>query len=247
MMDWSQINQVSALSLPDRLSIEIESFIMDGTLKSGDRLPAERDLAASLGVSRVSIRQALHELQTRGLIDRRPGRGTIILSSTEASDSTGATIASALLSQIRSIDSIMELRAIIEPPIAGLTATRATPRDIVQLRNLVDQMSVDISVAKYSEIDRSFHQAIAQYTHNPLLSMLNEQIATFIAPSRSATLQTKKRRRSSTDQHRRIFEAIAAHDVEGATREAEAHINSITEEILRIETKSSQHKVAADA
>ena len=246
-MDWSQINQMSALSLPDRLSIEIESFIMDGTLKSGDRLPAERDLAASLGVSRVSIRQALHELQTRGLIDRRPGRGTIILSSTEASDSTGATIATAFTSQIRSIGSIMELRAIIEPPIAGLTAARATLRDIVQLRNLVDQMSLDISVDKYSELDRSFHQAIAQYTHNPLLSMLNEQIATFIAPSRSSTLQTKKRRRSSTEQHRRIFEAIAVHDVEGAKREADAHITSVTEEILRIETEASKQKADVDA
>jgi len=232
-MDWSNVNRVATLSLPDRLSIEIEKLIMTGELKVGAKLPPERVLADSLGVSRVSIRQALHELEVRGLIDRRPGRGTIVLSATEESSRSRATIAAALSAGDQEIANVMELRAIIEPPIAGLTASRATDRDIAQLRDLVDQMSPDLSVEKYAELDTSFHQAIAQYTHNPLLSLLTKQIATLIAPSRSANLQTKRRRRNSTSEHEAILRAISARDPEAAESAATAHIESISEEILR--------------
>lgn len=238
-MDWSNVNRIATLSLPDRLSIEIEKLIMNGELEVGSKLPPERVLADSLGVSRVSIRQALHELEVRGLIDRRPGRGTIVLSAAGESSRSGATIAAALSSEGREIANVMELRAIIEPPIAGLTASRATDRDIAQLRDLVDQMSSDVSVETYAELDMSFHQAIAQYTHNPLLSMLTKQIATLIAPSRSANLQTKRRRKNSTTEHENILRAIASRDPEAAESAATAHIESITEEILRAAKSSA--------
>jgi GntR family transcriptional repressor for pyruvate dehydrogenase complex len=240
-MDWSQVNRTAALSLPDRLSIEIEKLIMGGVLEAGAKLPAERELAETLGVSRVSIRQALRELETRGMIDRRPGRGTIVLSATTSHES-GATIAAALASVNRDIADIMELRAMIEPPIAALTAARATPRDIAQLQDLVDEMSSGVSTSKYAELDRSFHQAIAQYTHNPLLSMLTEQIATLIAPSRKSALQTKQRRQNSTQEHQRILRAIAAKDSQAAEREARAHLDSIAREILKVDTPSGVKK-----
>jgi GntR family transcriptional repressor for pyruvate dehydrogenase complex len=235
------------LSLPDRLSIEIEKLIMSGELEVGAKLPPERSLADSLGVSRVSIRQALHELETRGLIDRRPGRGTIVLSATDAANKSGASIASAFTSESRDITDVMELRRIIEPPIAALTAARATPRDIAQLRDLVDQMAGDVSIAAYAELDRSFHQAIAQYTHNPLLSMLTEQIAALIAPSRDASLQTKQRRKNSTEEHRRILEAITAHDPDAAEACAAAHIESVTAEVLKATTRSQVPSTAIAA
>jgi len=233
-MDWSTLNRTAVLSLPDRLSIEIERLIVDGTLPAGEKLPTERNLAESLGVSRVSVRQALHELENRGMIDRRPGRGTTVLSPLDAANNAGAAIAMAMSSDARDIRNIMELRSIIEPPIAALTATHATDRDIEQLRQLVDAMSVDMSAAKYAELDRSFHQTIAQYTHNPLLALLTEQIATFIAPSRNSALQSRKRRVNSTEQHRKILDAIAAHDPDAARQEATTHLAAVTVEILRL-------------
>lgn len=243
-MDWSQVNRTATLSLPDRLSIEIEKLIMGGILEVGAKLPAERELAESLGVSRVSIRQALRELEMRGMIDRRPGRGTIVLSATMSNES-GATIAAALASENRDIADIMELRAMIEPSIAALTAARATARDIAQLQDLVDEMSDSVSTTKYAELDRSFHHAIAQYTHNPLLSMLTEQIATLIAPSRKSALQTKQRRQNSTQEHQRILRAIAAKDSQAAEREARAHLDSVTREILKVDTPARVMKAGS--
>ena len=125
---------------------------------------------------------------------------------------------------------IMELRAIVEPPIARITAARAQPRDVIQLEELVKAMEVDVTKERYAELDRAFHQAIAQYTHNPLLSLINEQIANQIAPSRLAATRLKARRQASSVAHRRIYEAIAAGDGALAEEEARAHVYDISRE-----------------
>ena len=228
-MDWTVLAKTTTLSVPDRLSIDLERLILDGTLAAGERLPAERDLAEHLGVSRVSVRQALRELETRGLIDRKPGRGTIVLSAeahSAVSDSFGMKP-----TEHSALSDIMELRAIIEPPIARITAAKASARDLTQLEELVQAMEGELTKERYAELDRAFHQAIAQYTHNPLLAFLNERIADEIAPSRASRYQTKSRRSASSAAHRRIYEAIAAGDGDRAEAEAREHVISISQQI----------------
>lgn len=235
-MDWNSLSRSENLSVPDRLSIDLERLILDGKLAVGERLPAERDLSELLGVSRVSVRQALHELESRGLLSRKPGRGTVVLSPSGPTSAEGSVIAQVLDQVGRSgepIAQIMELRAILEPPIAGITARRATPRDVGQLRELLTAMDQAPSGAAYAELDRAFHQSIAQYTHNPLLAMLNEQIASIIAPSRDTSLQTKARRLASSAAHQRIFDAISAGDPVLAEQEARDHVLSVQHEIGR--------------
>lgn len=235
-MDWSTMGRATTLSLPDRLSVDIERLILEGKLEPGEKLPAERDLADQLGVSRVSVRQALRELEIRGLISRKPGRGTIVLAPGERSDPLDIAVAS-IETLHPGLRDIMELRAIVEPPIARITANRATARDLAQLRELVEAMEKDVSHERYAELDRSFHQAIAQYAHNPLLEFINEQIAQQIAPSRAGRYQTRERRVASSVAHRRIFEAIAAGDGELAEQEARAHVLDISRQITLAETE----------
>lgn len=230
MAEWAEVGPVTMLSLPDRVSVNLERMILDGKLVPGERLPAERELAEHLGVSRVSVRQALRELETRGLIDRRPGRGTIVLApGARAALPTDALHALATVQT--ELHEIMELRSIIEPPIARITAERATSRDIDMLRQLVDDMEGELSPEQYAHLDRAFHQSIAQYTHNAMLALINEQIALQIAPSRARPLQTPERRRISTSAHRRIFEAISRGDGDAAASEALAHVLDVSREI----------------
>ena len=228
-LDWSALRHGRTLSVPDRLSVDLERLILDGELKPGDRLPSERELGELLGVSRVSIRQALHELEGRRLIDRRPGRGTVVLS-TAATGDVGDAISALMTSTSHStieLARVMELRSVIEPPIAALAATRVTDRDLEQLRLLVEEMEHEDDLGRYTQLDRAFHQAISVYSHNPLLSQLTEVIATQIAPSRRKGLQTAARRRTSTAAHRRIFEAIARRDPAAAETEARAHLETV--------------------
>ena len=228
-MDWASIQRRETLSVPDRLSVDLERLILEGELAVGERLPAERDLAQHLGVSRVSVRDALRELENRGLVDRRPGRGTIVLAPGERANVPRDALAIAALRP--ELHDIMELRAIVEPPIARITAARATPRDLAQLRELVESMEIDVTKDRYAELDRAFHQAIAQYAHNPLLALINEQIAQQIAPSRANRYQTRARRAASSAAHRRIYEAIAAGDGDLAEREAREHVLDISKQI----------------
>lgn len=221
------------LSVPDRLSVDLERLILEGTIKPGERIPPERELAELLQVSRASLRDALRELEGRGLVDRRPGRGTIVLDPGES-----ARLAASGLGEMAALDAelrdIMELRAIIEPPIARIAAERATKRDAAQLRELVEAMESDVSKERYAELDRAFHQAISQYAHNPLLAFINECIAKEIEPSRAGRYQTKARRAASSAAHRRIFEAIAAGDGDLAEEEARDHVLGISHEIARV-------------
>lgn len=230
-MDWSAVESRRALSVPDQLSITLERFILDGTLQPGERLPSELELTERLGVSRVSLRQALHELERRGLVDRRPGRGTVVLSPARARDAASAAIADVLDLAHPELAQILELRSIIEPPCAALASQRASERDIAQLRQLVEAMASPDSPEQYAELDRAFHQAIALSSHNPLLAMLSEQIASLIAPSRSVALQTQSRRDSSTLAHRRILAAIEARDADAARREAAEHLTIVRHQI----------------
>ncbi|WP_237465226.1 FadR/GntR family transcriptional regulator [Leucobacter luti] len=235
------MNRGETLSVPDRLSVDLERLILEGDLTPGEKLPAERDLAQLLGVSRVSIREALRELENRGLIDRKPGRGTIILAPGESSGAADEVIEA--FSALRTeLSDIMELRAIVEPPIARITAARAQPRDLTQLEELVKAMELDVTKDRYAELDRAFHQAIAQYTHNPLLSLINEQIANQIAPSRASRYQTKARRQASSVAHRRIYEAIASRDGDLAETEARAHVHDISREIARASEDGAPQK-----
>lgn len=234
-MDWEAMGRVTTLSVPGRLSVDLERLILDGKLVPGERLPSERELATQLRVSRVSIRQALHELEQRGMIDRRSGRGTIVLSPGENSDLAARGFGISLAAG-SNVSDIMELRAIIEPPIARITASHATQRDLVQLEELLRSMDGTVTKQRYAELDRAFHQAIAQYTHNPLLTLLNEQIATHIAPSRAVIYQTKARRTASRESHRRIYDAIAAGNGDLAEQEARAHVLDISKQIALADT-----------
>lgn len=238
-MDWTAIGRATTLSLPDRLSVDLERLILEGELAPGEKLPAERELAEHLGVSRVSIREALRELENRGLIDRRPGRGTIVLKPGERAQISAEVIGT--IEALRpGLADIMELRSIVEPPIARITAERATPRDLAQLRELVEAMEADVPKERYVELDRAFHQAIAQYAHNPLLELINEQIAKQIAPSRANRYQTRERRTASSIAHRRIYEAIAAGNGELAEQEARAHVLDISKRIDRVVKESEE-------
>lgn len=231
-MDWASLQKGTTLSVPDRLSVDLERLILEGTLEPGAKIPSERELAELLKVSRASIRDALRELENRGLIDRKPGRGTIVLRPGEQVRMAGSPLGEMGMLNTELHD-IMELRAIIEPPIARITAGRATSRDVAQLRELVEAMEGEVTKERYAELDRAFHQAIAQYAHNPMLAFINECIAKEIEPSRAGRYQTKARRSASSAAHRRIFEAIAAGD--GALAEAEArdHVLGISHEIAR--------------
>ena len=241
-LDWSQLSR-PGLSSPDQLVVTLERLIIGGELAIGDRLPPEREFAHQLKVSRSTLREALRVLELAGLIDRAPGRGTVILG--PGKTPKGNVLASGLdVDQSELID-VMDVRACIEPPVAARAARRATRLDVVQLQQLVAEMSMELSITEFARLDRQFHRTIAQYAYNPLLLRLLDRVSEIIEYSRKDQLLTRSRQRSSIKEHREIVDAIAAGNEEAAYRASRAHIQSVQDRLVALGARDRDEESAA--
>jgi GntR family transcriptional repressor for pyruvate dehydrogenase complex len=211
----------------DGLSTTLEQMIEDGALGDADRLPPERELAQRLGVSRTSLREALHELELKGLIDRRPGRGTVVVAG------RGDSLLGHMEAAERGLREVMDLRGAIEPPIAARAAQRATADDLDVLRELLERMRAAPTVARAAELDIEFHDAIARATHNPLLIKLMRFASEEIDAGRRRRAHSRRRRERTIAAHNEIVARIADHDGDGAAAAMAQHIAQVNEEIGR--------------
>lgn len=229
MVDWSNI-RARAVQVSDGVSSLLEQMIVDGSIQHEERLPPERELAQRLGVSRTSLREALHELELKGLVDRRPGRGTVVV---DPNRELTASLLGRMESPERSLREVMDLRAVIEPPIAARAAQRATPRDVEGLRELLKRMESETSVARAAELDVRFHDAIARATHNPLLIKLVALAAELIDESRRRGVLSKRRRERSIAAHGEIVACIEVRDSDGASAAMAKHISDVNQLLIR--------------
>lgn len=223
-VDWGSLKRETT-SLTDTISLSLERLILEGNLVDGDRLPPERELAAQLGVSRNSLRDALRSLELHGLIERKQGRGTVVRDRSQSP--RGDVLASGLDLHNGDFMQAIDVRACIEPPIAARAAVRVSALDVAQLERLLDDMARDIDVEEFRRLDRLFHRAIAQYTHNPLLLRLLDRVSEIIEVTRRSLPITRTTRRRAIEEHRAIVDAIAAHDPDAAYAAAAEHISGM--------------------
>jgi GntR family transcriptional repressor for pyruvate dehydrogenase complex len=221
-VDWAQLVARPA-SVADGLSERLEQMIEEGVLARGSRLPAEREFAVQLGVSRASVREALRELELKGLVDRRPGRGTLVA---EAGDRPVSMLAR-VSGDERTLREVMDLRATLEPPIAARAAGRATERDVQRLADLLARMRRERNARAFAELDVDFHRQIGRATHNELLVKLVETAMEWMQPSRAQGLMSAARRRASVTAHAAILEAIAAGDSAAAATAMTLHLEDV--------------------
>ncbi len=220
-----------ARSVSIEIAAHLERLIATGGLPPGARLPSERDLAVQMNVSRTSLREAMHELEAKHLVQRRPGFGTIVAMPTAEQEELRAMTASGDL-RIEP-DSVMELRHVLEPKIAGYAALRATPANILQLREIVDQSTDGLSPEHYARLDQEFHLLLSQSSQNPLFSTLGALSAEWSTDLRTGTRTTPRSRRASAEEHRAIYEAVAARDREAAESAMEAHLVAVHARVAR--------------
>src|SRR5438132_10883587 len=121
---------------------QIKGLISEGRLKSGDQLPAERDLAEKFLVRRTSVREALRALESVGLIEIRPGEGTFVREISV--DALVEPLALVMLSQREALGELFEARRLIEPAIAELAATRATPEEIQEMERILEEQAKEV-------------------------------------------------------------------------------------------------------
>jgi GntR family transcriptional regulator, transcriptional repressor for pyruvate dehydrogenase complex len=221
VVEWVKLTPLT-LSVPAELATDIERLIIGGQLPPGSKLPPERELAQLLRVSRASVRDALRDLEMRGLVERTPGRGTIVTERQRTG--VGRGLLRELGTGERDLLEVLELRAMLEPPMTARAALRATARDLANLQQLLETMAAGVTAERYAQLDRSFHLTVAQSTHNHLLARLLESVSPLTASSSDQIARSEQRRRASIEGHRRILEALRGHDPDAAAAAAADHL-----------------------
>lgn len=211
---------------------QIESLLERGQLHPGDQLPPERALADQFQVSRASVREALRTLELLGAVETRAGGGTFVRQ--VAPDDLARPLQS-LISRGHSIAEVIEFRGVVEPAIAALAATRITPEQSAELRDLLAAQQRKVSAGEpYVDEDIRFHEVIGDAAGNELLTTILGVIWDVLRASREQWLQTNARAHASLEAHQRIYDALAKHEASAARAASAEHIKAVGEGILKL-------------
>ena len=231
-------NKVQVPRISDAVAASLEKRILEGSLKPGDRLPPERELAAELGVSRPSLREAIQKLVAKGLLVSRQGGGNYVAAE------LGSTFSDPLLHLLESNPDaqrdLLEFRHTLEGSCAFYAAQRATPVDHERLRAAFDELqrcyapNSKASRAEEGAADARFHLAIAEASHNAVLlhtirglfDLLKHNVVTNIGGMYLQRSETRDRLR---EQHQALFEAIIERRAEAARDLSHQHIHYVQE------------------
>jgi GntR family transcriptional regulator, transcriptional repressor for pyruvate dehydrogenase complex len=229
-MPQSKFEELTPVRFSEQIADRIEATIIDREFRPGDKLPPERILADSFGVSRSVVREALKLLAQRGLVQSRMGDGTYVVDPGMSAVISSITVASRM--QNTTIDDLTEVRLHLEVPIAGLAAFRATAADIAKIEAAVYAM--DASVPQLDDPDKrmelvradlDFHTALAAATHNPVFVILSNSIFDILLDERAKS-QSKSPAVTEPGHryHRVILECVKNRDAAGAREAMREHL-----------------------
>jgi GntR family transcriptional repressor for pyruvate dehydrogenase complex len=201
----------------------VRGLIEHGTLRTGDRLLPERELAKHIGVSRPTVRAGLRSLAVMGVVRSRQGAGTFITDGPPALLSEPLDLLAVLHGLTR--DGLFEARRVLEVGTAALAAGRATDEQFVAISEEVTGMYASIEhPLAFLGHDVRFHRAIAVAANNPALGVLIDMLASLFYQRRRETIQEATDLRETAEAHRRIYQAIRARNVEAARAAMDDHL-----------------------
>jgi GntR family transcriptional repressor for pyruvate dehydrogenase complex len=199
------------------------ALLSDGTLKPGDKLPPERELAQQLNVSRTTVREALKLMTLSGLLKAKRGDGTYVRQ--EFTSFLSQQIEWPVLLSLHELDMIVEVREGLEVKAARLAAERATPEEIERIgvfQQLLEIKGRDIE--RETDLDMEFHHAIADASHNELLRRLMLSLQNILRQYIALSNQMTDRLETTIAEHQAIYEGIKAKDPGAAERAMIEHL-----------------------
>ncbi len=196
----------------DVIATRIRELIASGVLRPGDRLPPERALAERFGVGRGHVREALKRLEFYGILETRPQSGTVVTS--QGSRALERIIADVLALDGGDLDSLREMRSVLEVHAAERAARRGTTAEIAAIGRALDDFKAKAAAGGAGlEEDVRFHLAIAAAAHSPVLRSLIVMIVPGLVTSSLADDACGGgRHRRALEEHQAVFEAIRSRD-----------------------------------
>ena len=206
-------------NLSEKVANEILQMILDGILKTGEKLPSEPELAHQFGVSRGALRESLTILGAKGVITRTPGHGTFIRDLPEASEQDSDAVLK--LFKNASYSDILEIRVPLEKLCVELVISRASDQEIERLEiEMQGLKKKDLSaVANFN-----FHLRLAELSKNHILVNFISSYSGLINELAHDVYAIDERYKNSLDEHFKILKTIKNRDIEAATRAMEDHL-----------------------
>src|SRR5690554_8053789 len=201
------------MGISKEISYKLEHLILEGGLAPGQKIPSERQLSTKLGVSRSVVREALHELQARGVIETRHRKGSFVASIVPESGVQGANSPLMYLYQghTRTLYDLVEVREQLEGQAAFLAAQRATNLDRHRLTRAFRALESTDPLSN-ARPDHGFHHAIVEASHNPILVHIlsgGKNMMLLTVQASASNLNPKHHmRRKIIGQRRRRYDAL---------------------------------------
>jgi GntR family transcriptional repressor for pyruvate dehydrogenase complex len=221
---------VAEASVAERL---IE-YIRRENLKMGDRLPAIRRLAETLQVGPNAVRDALVQVQTRGLVRIEPRSG-VFVQSLDFSSFVGVfadTLEAGLAQKDPNLVHLIEARRLIEVETIGIAALRRRPEELLQLREAIEELRKSGSNRQArAEADERFHLAIADIAGNSVMTVILRSLLILLRPHRMSQLLTPQQRQGTLDDHEQLYRSISERKVKQAQEQIRRHVSTYLEQL----------------
>jgi DNA-binding FadR family transcriptional regulator len=228
---------VSSNRMSEAIVDQIRGLIRSDQLRPGDRLPSERDLGERMGVSRVTIREAMRVLEASGLIEIKVGaRGGAVVTS-PSSTKIGTGLADLISLSPLTAAEVTEARQVFEVGIIPIVVERATDEDIAELREMVAQHQAALRNGEYGmPMSAAFHVRVAACTHNAAIEMLVHSFhGPLLMSLREAQVAAPLMGHRGTNEHRDFVEAVAKRDVERAEEIMRTHLGRTARRVARVQ------------
>jgi GntR family transcriptional regulator, transcriptional repressor for pyruvate dehydrogenase complex len=201
-------------------------MIVRGDLRAGQRLPAERDLAVQLGVSRPSLREAIRALIALNILESRHGEGTFV--SSLDPELLAEPIDFVLQVNGDALISLFEARRVLEAGVARLAAERASDLELAELDDFVKAGRTKVGEAEaFIEHDVEFHERLRRVARSPVLASLLSSVSALSIESRRRTAQSQATRSRALADHQAMVKALRARDPAAAERLMVEHLEHV--------------------
>lgn len=228
------VEPIKSTRIYEEIVRQVKQLIAEGKLKSGDRLPPERDLALKFMVSRTSVREALRALQSRGLVEIRAGEGAFVRDISV--ETLIEPLALVILPHREAVGELFEARRLLEPAIAALAARRATDEELGEMERILDEQSREVAQGRTGVTqDAALHAAIANSAHNRAITRIVNALIDLLTQSREESLLTPGRPTRSHEDHRRILAAIKRRDEVAAHRAMLDHLIAVETLVMGVQ------------
>jgi GntR family transcriptional repressor for pyruvate dehydrogenase complex len=223
---------VVARPVVDQVTERLVTAVALGVYSPGQQLPAERELAPMLGVSRTTAREALQRLTDAGYLEVRRGRhgGYFVLA--DWGPSSAEMVRRHLVPNWTAFEALFDARGLLEPLIAGTAAARRTDADCEAITLALADYEAAGSRDASRRADERLHRAVAEATHNPVLLALSTQIRSKVSLGLGAEPFTEELRSTANQQHLDLAHAVVDGSAEGAAAVAAQHF-AISATVMR--------------